>query len=238
VPRPLTLLLAAALPLALPLTTVVPAAGSAAPAPPERTRPVATSYSNPLQPDIGDGRTLDSCADPIVLRAQQPDDPYWYLYCTTDPLDDEDRDEEGNLIFNKIPQLRSMDLVNWEYVGNAFVENPSWAEDNAALWAPDVVYSSTFDQYYMFVTVTETKASVSGVEDCNGDSAIGVATSDSPTGPWEFSDTPAVAPRQNPETGGLQLLLDVRPRRARRHRRDDEPLLLRQLLRRGLRGLP
>ena len=210
-PRPLTLLLAAALPLALPLTTVVPAAGSAAPAPPERTRPVATSYSNPLQPDIGDGRTLDSCADPIVLRAQQPDDPYWYLYCTTDPLDDEDRDEEGNLIFNKIPQLRSMDLVNWEYVGNAFVANPSWAEDNAALWAPDVVYSSTFDQYYMFVTVTETKASVSGVEDCNGDSAIGVATSDSPTGPWEFSDTPAVAPRQNPETGGCNFFWTFDP---------------------------
>lgn len=196
-PRPLTLLLAAALPLALPLATVLPAAGAPSPsAAPERTRPVATSYSNPLQPDIGDGRTLDSCADPMVLRAQEPDDPYWYLYCTTDPLDDQDRDATGALVFNKIPQLRSLDLVDWEYVGNAFVDNPSWAPD-ASLWAPDVVYSSAFDRYYLFVTVTDVADSVSGVPGCTSDSALGVAISSSPTGPWEFTDAPVVAPRPN-----------------------------------------
>ncbi len=59
------------------------------------------------------------------------------------------------------------------------------------------MYSSTFEQYYLFVTVTDTAASVSGVEGCPTDSAIGVATGASPTGPWTFSDTPVVAPRQN-----------------------------------------
>jgi arabinan endo-1,5-alpha-L-arabinosidase len=38
-----------------------------------------------------------------------------------------------------------------------------------------------------------------------------VATSDSPTGPWEFSDTPAVAPRQNPETGGCNFFWTFDP---------------------------
>ena len=47
----------------------------------------------------------------------------------------------------------------------------------------------------MFVTVTDTDVSVSGVDGCGGDSTIGVATSSSPTGPWTFSDTPVVAPR-------------------------------------------
>jgi arabinan endo-1,5-alpha-L-arabinosidase len=177
------------------------AAGSAAAAPPgdrgtKPDRPVTGSYTNPLAPTVPGGGTVDSCADPVVLRGQQEGDPYWYMWCTTDPLNDDDRDAAGDLVFNKVPQLRSTDLVDWEYVGNAFDENPSWAPD-AALWAPDVVYSEAFDRYYLFTTVTNTDASVSGVEDCDSDSAIGVAVSESPTGPWEFSDTPVVAPRPN-----------------------------------------
>ena len=203
-------LLVAAL-LAVPLTAAPAVAAPSAPPGQDtslRSRPTTGTYTNPLTPDIGDGRVLESCADPMVLRAQEPEDPYWYMYCTTDPLDDEDRDASGALVFNKIPQLRSLDLVDWEYLGNAFTENPSWATPTAGLWAPDVVYSSTFDQYYMFVTVTDTLPSVSGVElnaeggPCDSDSALGVATSPSPTGPWTFSDTPVVAPRQNPASPG------------------------------------
>ncbi|WP_150308416.1 family 43 glycosylhydrolase [Planctomonas psychrotolerans] len=157
------------------------------------------SYSNPLEPVVpGDG-VVESCADPIVLRGQQPGDSTWYMYCTTDPLNDEDVDAAGELVFHRIPTMTSEDLVNWTYVGDAFTDVPSWADPTAALWAPDVVYSSTFDQYYMLFVVTNTAASVSGVDDCGTDSAIGVATSDSPVGPWEFSDTPVVAPRQNGE---------------------------------------
>src|SRR4051794_7270447 len=55
------------------------------------------SYSNPLRPRIpGDG-VVESCADPTVIHGQQPGDTTWYMYCTTDPLNDEDLDAAGNL---------------------------------------------------------------------------------------------------------------------------------------------
>lgn len=182
--------------LVLPLTAGV--ASATHPALP--SRPLATQYSNPLKPDVpGDG-TVDSCADPTVLRGQQPGDRNWYMYCTTDPLNDTNRDAAGKLVFNKVPQMVSRDLVNWTYVGNAFTANPSWAAEGASLWAPEVVYSSTFDRYYMFVTVTETTAAGGGSDTCGGDGAIGVATSDDPTGPWTFSDQPVVRPRIDPES--------------------------------------
>ena len=157
-------------------------------------------YENPLEPVIpGDG-IVESCADPTVIQGQEPGDSTWYMYCTTDPLHDEDVDANGAPIFHRIPTMTSVDLVNWTYVGDAFPQGtaglPTWAESDAALWAPDVVYSTVFEQYYLFFGVTDTIAAVSGEENCNFDNAIGVATSDSPTGPWLFSDEPVVYPRR------------------------------------------
>ena len=157
-------------------------------------------YENPLEPVIpGDG-IVESCADPTVIRGQEPADTTWYMYCTTDPLNDEDLDANGNPIFHRIPMMASEDLVNWTYVGDAFAQGtaglPTWAEPDSALWAPEVVYSTAYDQYYLFFVVTDTIAAVSGEENCNSDNAIGVATSDSPTGPWEFSDDPVIDPRR------------------------------------------
>ncbi|MGS0686077.1 family 43 glycosylhydrolase [Nakamurella sp. GG22] len=158
-----------------------------------------TSYENPILPRIpGDG-AVESCADPTVLRGQQKGDRYWYMYCTTDPLNDEDLDAAGDLRFHRIPTMRSLDLVNWTYVGDAFDSLPAWAAPTAALWAPDVVYSSTFRQYYMTFVVTDTADAVSGVPGCDSDNAIGVATGPTPTGPWTFSDAPVVGPRSGGE---------------------------------------
>lgn len=154
-------------------------------------------YTNPLEPQIpGDG-IVESCADPAVLHGQRPGDTEWYLYCTTDPLNDEDVDANGAPVFRRVPAMTSQNLVDWTYVGEQFSAPPSWAEPDSALWAPDVVYSSTFDRYYLFAVVTNTSSAVSGVEGCASDSAIAVATSVDATGPWTFSDTPVVAPRQN-----------------------------------------
>jgi arabinan endo-1,5-alpha-L-arabinosidase len=52
----------------------------------------------------------------------------------------------------------------------------------------------------MFVGVTDTTAAGGGSADpgCHNDNAIGVATSDSPTGPWTFSDQPVIRPRPGP----------------------------------------
>ncbi len=183
----------------LAFTLVVPATGVAADEGNDRRGQGKNpgSYTNPLLPEVpGDG-AVESCADPTVIRGQQPGDTTWYMYCTTDPLNDEDLDANGDLVFHRIPTMTSTDLVNWTYVGDASDALPSWADPAAALWAPEVTYSSTFDQYYLFFVVTDSAASVSGEENCTSDSAIGVATSASPTGPWEFSDAPVVAPQRN-----------------------------------------
>ncbi|MFW5474026.1 family 43 glycosylhydrolase [Knoellia sp. CPCC 206450] len=195
--------------VALLLATAGAAAASptAAPAAASKAKPVTTTYENPLAPDIpGDG-TVDSCADPMIIKGQDGETidgkQVWYMYCTTDPLNDEDVDAAGNPVFHRIPMNVSTDLVNWTYVGDAFPldggDTPDWIGPRAAFWAPEVVYSEATDQYYLFVTVTDTTAAGGGSADpnCTGDSAIGVAVGDSPTGPWTFTDAPVVAPRSN-----------------------------------------
>jgi arabinan endo-1,5-alpha-L-arabinosidase len=164
------------------------------------------SYSNPLAPDIPADGTVDSCADPTVIKGQDGESrdgqQIWYMYCTTDPLNDADVDQDGNPVFHRIPTMSSTDLVNWTYIADAFPLNggdiPAWIDPSAAFWAPDVVYSSATDQYYLLVTVTETTAAGGGSDTCRGDSAIGVAVGSSPTGPWDFADEPVVRPRLDP----------------------------------------
>lgn len=176
--------------------TANPGVATAAAAPTNGVGANPGTYTNPLAPVVpGDG-VVESCADPNVLRGQRAGDTNWYLYCTTDPLNDEDVDAAGNPVFHLVPAMTSQNLVDWTYVGDSFSARPSWAEPTAALWAPDVVYSSTFDKYYMFVVVTNTTSAVGGVDGCDADNAIGVATSAGPTGPWTFSDTPVVGPRR------------------------------------------
>jgi arabinan endo-1,5-alpha-L-arabinosidase len=131
------------------------------------------TYRNPLLPTIpGDG-VVESCADPSVIRGQEPEDDHlWYLYCTTDPLNGQDRDGAGNLVFHAIPTFTSADLVNWTYRGDAFPTRPAWVQ-GAGMWAPEITYFN--DQYYLYYTRAELEGRPS---------AIGVATSDSPLGPW------------------------------------------------------
>ncbi len=156
----------------------------------------ADRYSNPLKPRIeGDG-IVESCADPSVLRGRGEQRDRWYLYCTTDPLNDADTAGDDPVVFHPVPQLVSRDLVHWRYRGDALPEPPAWAAEGAGIWAPDIVYSRAHDRYYLTFTVTDTVEAVSGEPECNGDSAIGVAVSESPTGPWTTSDTPVVGPRR------------------------------------------
>src|SRR5436853_493320 len=61
----------------------------------------AGTYRNPLSIQIpGDGQ-VESCADPSLIRGQAPGDKYWYMYCTTDPLNDQDK-TGGNFNFHLI----------------------------------------------------------------------------------------------------------------------------------------
>ena len=151
-------------------------------------------YQNPLLPTIpGDG-VVESCADPTIIQSREAEDDFaWYMYCTTDPLNDEVRTDSG-FNFHLIPMLRSVDLVNWTYIGDAFSDRPSYAAPTAGIWAPEIDY---FDgTYYLFFGVTDVKDEVSGEPNCGGDGGIGVATSDSPAGPWVYHDELVVEPRR------------------------------------------
>lgn len=54
------------------------------------------TYRNPLEPTIAGDGVVQSCADPAAIRGQQGEGR-WYLYCTTDPLNDDDRLPDGSL---------------------------------------------------------------------------------------------------------------------------------------------
>lgn len=127
----------------------------------------------------------DTYADPAVIQAK---DGWWYAYATADPLRAGDTPGIGHV-------ARTKDWSSWEYMGTLFDETnrPSWAEPDAGLWAPEVRYIG--GQYVLYFTVTDTTLNP------GDDSAIGVATSDSPTGPWAVADEPVVAPRPTGDGG-------------------------------------
>ena len=113
-------------------------------------------YTNPV--------IRQSAPDPTCIRAN---DGYYYLYGTEDTYN--------------LPVYRSKNMVDWEYMNTAFTDGtrPSW--DNPistgqyhSLWAPEIRYiNGKYTLYYSWA--------VWGQE---WDSEVGVATSDSPTGPF------------------------------------------------------
>jgi arabinan endo-1,5-alpha-L-arabinosidase len=146
----------------------------------------AGTYRNPLLPVVpGDG-VVESCADPTVIRGQEGEGR-WYMYCTTDPLNDDDRGAGGGFNFRLIPMLSSLDLINWTYEGDAFVARPEYAAPSAGLWAPEIAYYPETGSYHLYYTVTDTTFP-------GGGSAIGVATGPTPLGPWTHASSPAVEP--------------------------------------------
>ena len=99
-----------------------------------------------------------SLPDPTIIKAE---DGFFYLYATED--------------IRNTPIHKSKDLVNWEFVGTAFTDEtrPDF-EPNGGLWAPDINYIG--GKYVLYYSM-----SVWGGEWTCG---IGVATSDSPEGPF------------------------------------------------------
>ena len=89
-------------------------------------RPVKARYTNQLKPHTASGASVQSCADPSVLRGRGRYARYWYMYCTSDPLRD-------GATSTRLPMLRSPDLVHWRYVGSALPGKPSWASSSSTL---------------------------------------------------------------------------------------------------------
>jgi arabinan endo-1,5-alpha-L-arabinosidase len=100
-----------------------------------------------------------SLPDPTIIRS---DDGNFYLYATED--------------IRNVPIHTSTDLVNWEMVGTVFTDatRPTF-EPNGGIWAPEIQIID--DQYVMYYSM-----SVWGGEWTCG---IGIATSDSPQGPFK-----------------------------------------------------
>jgi arabinan endo-1,5-alpha-L-arabinosidase len=156
---------------------------------------VQARYTNALKPRLADGRVVQSCADPSVLRGRGKHARTWFMYCTSAAWTSSGS-PSGTPVHRQLAMLRSTDLVHWRYVGSALSGKPAWAKRSAHLWAPDVVYSRTYGRYYMTFAVTDTSDPTSGEAGCAQDPAIAVASSASPTGPWRLSPTPLVPPRR------------------------------------------
>lgn len=113
--------------------------------------PDTQMYQNPVfEPDL---------ADPTWVREQ---DGWFYAYGT------ENTWETGHQV---VPVVRSRDLVNWSYVGQAFDKKPDWKD--GWIWAPEIVFmNGEYLLYYAF--------SLWGDEN----PAIGYAVADHPEGPF------------------------------------------------------
>lgn len=148
------------------------------------------TYTNPLSLETSDGPAV-SCPDPAIISQTQDGRTSWYLYCTGDPLNSSDVNAQGQLNAHLITQYQSWDLIHWTYIGDAFQHTPVWVGTATnQLWAPAVKHFN--NRYYLYYTAPATLA---------GGSAIGVATSNSPAGPWTDSGQPVVAPENNPYNG-------------------------------------
>jgi arabinan endo-1,5-alpha-L-arabinosidase len=162
--------------------------------------PITRAYHNPLGVRLASGEPAQNCADPAVLRDPRVKRPTWYLYCTSDPVSKREREKDasgkdGGWNFRMIPIYRSTDLVHWDFVADAFSDRPAGlAAPTSGLWAPEPEYLN--GRYYLYFTVTDVVDEHSPEKGCGNDSAIGVATSESPAGPWRASTTPVVMPRR------------------------------------------
>jgi arabinan endo-1,5-alpha-L-arabinosidase len=157
-----------------------------------RTDATMATFSNPLSIAPTAVGPFESCPDPAIIRGQQPGDSSWYMYCTTNPINGTDRNTSGRLNVHLLPMLQSRDLIHWTYAGDALTERPSWVAPFGSLWAPDIQFFNS--RYYLYYTANITLLPERG-------SAIGVATSASPTGPWTDSGTPVVEPQMMPPDG-------------------------------------
>ncbi|WP_459193266.1 family 43 glycosylhydrolase [Halosimplex sp. J119] len=72
-----------------------------------------------------------------------------------------------------VPVLSSTDLVNWSYEGEAFTSRPGWTY--GSVWAPDIHYYD--GEYAMFYSLSPRPWE-------SGEFGIGLATADTPTGPF------------------------------------------------------
>ena len=155
----------------------------------EARLPLFPEFQNPLtlnDPATGPGV---SCPDPAIMEETLNRVETWYLYCTGDPLNSNDKDANGNLRNHYIATWRSIDLIHWTYNGDAFAADPAWVGVETNLWAPAVKHFN--GKYYLYYVAPETGGP-------GGPSEIGVATAPHAGGPWTDLGRPVVATESAP----------------------------------------
>ena len=161
--------------------------------------PASSTYKNPLV--LKDPKTgpAVSCPDPARIKQRKDGYDLWFLYCTGDPLNTNDKNANGNLRNHLIASYQSIDLIHWTYIGDVFAKLPAWIGNvSINLWAPAVKHFN--NRFYLYYVAPATEA---------GGSAIGVATSQDPAGPWTDSGRPVVAPEPNPyDPKNLRAVID------------------------------
>lgn len=154
-----------------------------------RELPLFPEFTNPLtlsDPATGPGV---SCPDPAIMSEAVQGVNVWYLYCTGDPLNSNDKDAKGHLRNHYIATWRSVDLTHWTYSGDAFPADPAWVGLETNLWAPAVKYFN--GRYYLYYVAPQTGGP-------GGPSEIGVATSAHAGGLWKDLGRPVVATESAP----------------------------------------
>lgn len=102
--------------------------------------------------------------DPTVILAQ---DGKYYAYATNTRKD-------GKWI--NIQVETSTDLFNWNFVGDALPQKPTWASTTQNFWAPHVLYDESLKQYVLFYCAKS--------DDTTYGMCIGVAFASNPAGPF------------------------------------------------------
>ena len=156
-------------------------------------RPEAATYRNPLSLYAAGLGPAVSCPDPAIIKESGETGDTWYLYCTGDPLNSNDKDASGNLTNHLIASYTSLDLIHWTYIGDVLKSLPAWMGNvTTNLWAPAIKYFNS--KYYLYYVAPITAA---------GGNAIGVATSMHPGGPWTDAGHAVVPPEPNPYNGSF-----------------------------------
>ena len=131
--------------------------------PPEQPQS-ANSYQNPV---------LDTdFPDPSVRLAP---DGYYYAYATQTKY-------QGQILNFQV--ARSRNLVEWEHLGDAMPDKPTWAATGQRFWAPDV--SRHPDGRYLLYYSAQPN-------DPQASLCLGVAVAEAPAGPFIDSGQPLLA---------------------------------------------
>ncbi|MEU8023017.1 family 43 glycosylhydrolase [Micromonospora haikouensis] len=156
------------------------AGGVAGPAPAHAAEPPSRTFTNTVNPIIGDGSYYSADPAPVVVPAGAPgnDTGKDQLYVYTGH--DEAGPSTNDFIMNGWGALRTTDVASGQWTHFPSLMRPeqvfSWATPGRA-YAGQVV-RGVDGRYYWYVPIHERDSPASDKF------AIGVAVSDSPTGPW------------------------------------------------------